>query len=198
MKITIIGAGNIGSTLGRKWSLAGHEVCFGVRTPADAKFDPLREVGAVVPVAGSLDDADVVLLSLPGGSVAEFASQYGARLAGKVVIDSTNNIRSAEMNNLSVLQEHIPDAKLIRAFNSLGWENFENPVLGGAQIDLFYCGHAGSRPIAEQLISEVGLRPIYLGDLDAAGVADGMTRMWFALAFAQGRGRRIAFKLMEE
>ncbi len=52
--------------------------------------------------------------------------------------------------------------------------------------------------MTDQLIADIGLRPIYIGDLDLAAVLDGMTRMWFALALAQGRGRRIAFKLLEE
>lgn len=198
MKITVIGAGNIGGVLGRKWSDAGHEVCFGVRNPADEKFDSMRSFGKFVHVAESLHSAEVVLLSLPGGSVADFASQYGASLAGKIVIDATNNIRSSEMNNIAVLRQKAPDANFIRAFNALGWENFENPILGGLQIDLFYCGHGGSRETADLLISDIGLRPIYLGDLDLVNVVDGMTRMWFALALAHGRGRRLAFKLIEE
>lgn len=198
MKIAIIGAGNIGGTLGRKWARTGHEVRFGVRNPADSKFDSLRSAGAVVSVAEALVAADVVLLSMPGGAVADFAEQHGATLAGKIVIDSTNSVRNAHMNNLTVLKEKSPEAKLIRAFNALGWENFEVPQINGVQIDLFYCGHAESRTITDQLIAEIGLRPIYIGDLDLAAVLDGMTRMWFALALAQGRGRRIAFKLLEE
>lgn len=65
-------------------------------------------------------------------------------------------------------------------------------------IDLFYCADAASRPAAEQLIGEIGLRPVYSGDLSAAAIVDGMTRLWFALAMGQGHGRRIAFKLLEE
>ncbi len=198
MKIAIIGAGNIGGTLGRKWARTGHEVRFGVRNPADSKFDSLRSVGTVLSVAEALVSADVILLSMPGGAVADFAEQHGATLAGKIVIDSTNSVRNAHMNNLAVLKEKSPEAKLIRAFNTLGWENFEVPQINGVQIDLFYCGHTESRTTTDQLIAEIGLRPIYIGDLDLAAVLDGMTRMWFALALAQGRGRRIAFKLMEE
>ena len=198
MRIAIIGAGNIGGTLGRKWALAGHEVRFGVRNPVDSKFDSLRAVGKVAPVVEALDGTDVVLLSMPGGAVADFAEQHGASLAGKIVIDSTNSIRNTYMNSLTVLKEKAPEAKLIRAFNALGWENFEVPLINGVQIDLFYCGHIDSRTVTDQLIADIGLRPIYIGDLDLAAVLDGMTRMWFALALAQGRGRRIAFKLLEE
>lgn len=198
MRIAVIGAGNIGGTLGRKWARAGHDVRFGVRNPADAKFGDLRSLGVVAPVSSSLEGADVVVLSQPGSAVAGFAAEHGASLTGKIVVDATNNVGSPEMNNLAVLKEKAPSASLVRAFSTLGWENFANPQLGGEVIDLFYCGHAASRAVVERLIADIGLRPIYLGDLDVAPVLDGLTRVWFALALGQGRGRRIAFKLMTE
>ena len=46
MKIAVIGAGNVGGTLGKRWARAGHEVAFGARNPADAKVAALvRESG---------------------------------------------------------------------------------------------------------------------------------------------------------
>ncbi|GAB4488266.1 MAG: NADPH-dependent F420 reductase [Anaerolineales bacterium] len=194
MKISIIGAGNIGKTLGGKWAQAGHPVNYGVRNPADPKHAGLNAVS----IAESLTEAEVVLLSLPGAGVAEFAAQFGARLNGKIVIDATNNPRSPQMNNLDALQSAAPDAVLVRAFSTLGWENFADPQLGGQQIDLFYAGSESARPAAEQLIREVGLRPVYLGGLEAVPALDGLTRAWFALAFGQGKGRRVAFKLLED
>jgi len=198
MKIAVIGAGKIGSTLGKKWAIAGHEIRFGVRNPSDQKYADLQYIGAVVSVDEAINDADVALVSLPGTAVVDFAKRHGAALSGKIVIDSTNNVRSREMNNLAILKDQTPGAHLIRAFNNLGWENFDNPKLGSVRIDLFYCCDPDSHPVAEQLISEVGLRPVYTGDLGAAPIVDGLTRLWFALAMGQGYGRRIAFKMLEE
>jgi predicted dinucleotide-binding enzyme len=198
MNITIIGAGNIGSSLGKKWAQAGHSLTFGVRNPGDSKFDELRPIGQVISIPESLISAEVVLLSLPGASVAEFAAQHGANLAGKIIIDATNNVRSPEMNNLAVLREKAPEARFVRAFSTLGWENFVNPQFGDQAADLFYCAQADARAAAEQLISEIGLRPVSLGELEAAPLVDSMTRLWFALVFGLGHGRRLAFKLLEE
>ena len=198
MKIAIIGAGNIGGTLGKKWANAGHEIRFGVRSPADPKFDELRLSGTILPITESLAGAEVVLLALPGAAVADFAAQHGAALGEKIVIDAANNVRGPELNSLAVLKANIPGAQFVRAFSTLGSENLVEPRIGGETVDLFYCGHAAARPVAEQLITASGLRPICLGDVDAAGLVDGMTRAWFALASGQGRGRRIAFKLLSE
>jgi hypothetical protein len=140
----------------------------------------------------------VVLLALPGAAAADFVTEHAQALQGKMVIDATNNVRGAEMNVLGLLGEAAPGARSVRAFSTLGWENFADPQIGGEQIDLFFCGHPVTRSTAEQLIAEVGLRPVYIGNVDSAAALDGMTRLWFALVLGQGYGRRIAFKLLTE
>ncbi len=201
MNIAVIGAGNIGKTLGEKWVAAGHTLRFGVRNPADPKFDTLRQrfgVAGVLSVAEAIDAAEIVVLAVPGAAVAEIAAEHGARLAGKIVIDTTNNGRAATLHNVDILSAAAPDAIQARAFSTLGWENFATPVLGGTQIDLFYCGDPRARATTDRLIADIGLRPIYIGGLDAAATVDGVARLWFALALGQKMGRRLAFKLLSE
>jgi len=111
MNIAIIGAGNIGKTLGSAWTSAGHAVQYGVRAPADTKFDALRaEVGttSVVDVAGAIDAAEVVVLAVPGAAIAEVAADHGAHLAGKIVVDTTNNMRGATLHNVDILAAQAP------------------------------------------------------------------------------------------
>ncbi len=203
MKIAILGSGNIGSTLGAKWARAGHAVTFGARNVDDPKYRALLEnVGgnsAVASVPEAVRAAEVVLFAIPGTAVEETVAGLGGALQGKIVIDATNRVRQPVMNSISAIAAAARDAKLFRAFSSLGWENFATPQLGGTQIDLFYCGVAGeAKEAVEQLIADVGLRPVYVGDVDQAALIDGMTRLWFALAVGQGYGRRIAFKLLAE
>jgi len=198
MNIAIIGAGNIGRTLGLAWLKAGHTVTFGVREPADPKLDDLRPTAPVHTVAEALAGADVVVLAVPGGAVAQFAAEHGAALAGKVVVDTTNNVRAPEMNNLAPLRTHAPQAALARAFSTLGWENFANPQLAGHAVDLFFTAAPAARATTETLIQAVGLNPVFVGDLEATPLVDGLTRLWFALAFNQGYGRRVALKVLHE
>lgn len=198
MNITIIGAGNIGGTLGKKWAAAGHQIWFGVRNPDRSKFDELRSVGEICAIDQALKHGEVVLLAQPGDAVADFAATHGATLADKTVIDATNNIHGRDFHSLALLAEKAPTAQLVRAFNNLGWECFKSPSINGEPIDLFYCAHAASRPVADKLIADAGLRPIYIGDVDTAPVVDGIARLWFSLVFGQKHGRHLAFKLMEE
>ena len=202
MKISIIGAGNIGSTLGKKWAAAGHEVVFGLREPQAARVQRLLEEIDGSVSAGTVAEAGagvaVILLAVPGDAVPAVVDQLGADLRGRIVIDATNEVDKLVMNSLVLLQGQATGASFYRAFNSLGWENFAEPVLGGVQADLFYCGDEGEgRPVVEQLICDVGLRPVYVGGLEQAPVLDNLTRLWFALALQRGYGRHLAFKLLQ-
>lgn len=200
MNIAILGTGNIGSTLGKKWAVAGHAITYGVRNPADPKYQTvLAETGeqaTLATLAEAAAAAEVVLLAIPGGAVDEFTAAHGDALAGKIILDATNRVGQAEINNFAAISAAAPDAKLYRAFSTLGWENFETPKLGGQPVDLFYCGDDSARATVEALITDLGLRPVYVGGRDQVGVIDGLTRLWFALAFGQGRGRRLAFKMV--
>lgn len=203
MNIAILGPGNIGGTLGKKWAAAGHQVRFGARQPDDPKYSSLLEgiqgEASVVTIDAALAFGQVVLLAIPGGAVSEMMAKLGGRLNGKIIIDATNRVGQADMSNFAAISVGAPEASLYRAFSTLGWENFETPKLGGQQIDLFYCGDAGdTRTAVEGLIADVGLRPVYVGGREQVGVIDGLTRLWFALAMGQGRGRRLAFKMISD
>src|SRR5205807_3752188 len=125
---------------------------------------------------------DVVLVALPGDVVASTAQTYAAQLNGRIIIDAANGAGDDSMQNLAPFRQHAPQAQLYRAFNSLGWENFAEPVFDGIQADLFYCGPDGdARTIVEQLISDVGLRPVYLGGSEQMGLLDSIAALWFAL-----------------
>ena len=188
MKIAVIGAGNIGRTLGGKWAAAGHEVVYGVRSPGASGTATIAEA-----VAG----AEVVVLAVPGGAAKDVLATLGRALAGKVVIDATNDTQGS--SKLHALDELHDDAHPVRAFNTLGWENFADPVFDGVAADLFYAAEEGpAKDIAERLIADVGLVPVWLGGVDAFDVVDSLTRLWFVLAFQRKLGRRLAFKMLRD
>ncbi len=189
MKIAVIGAGHIGGTLGDKWQAAGHETVHGLR-------DPAKKAGART-IPESLKGAEVVLLALPAGALTQFVEDHARQLDGKIVIDATNNFGGETFHQWPALTAAIPNAHLYRAFNSLGWDVFANPVIGGIQADLFYAGPEGATQKAvETLIEDVGLRPIWVGGTDHAETVDGVLRLWYTLA--RRYGRHIALKLITD
>ncbi|MGH2494954.1 MAG: NADPH-dependent F420 reductase [Ktedonobacteraceae bacterium] len=202
IKIAVLGAGNIGGTLGRKWVTTGHQVVFGVNNPDGEKAQKLRgELGDRAVIHTTADalvtNPDVVVMAIPGTTMDATIAQYANQLDGKIIIDTANKMGASTHNSFAALQQHTPHSPIYRAFNSLGWENFANPLFDGTPADLFYCGTDGaSRATVEQLISDIGLRPIYLGGVEQVGVVDSVLGLWFALAVSQGKGRNLAFKVL--
>lgn len=195
MRIGIIGTGNIGSTLGTALARAGQQVTLGSRRPAESGG---TEPGArVSDVSGALSDAEVVLLALPSGALDDFLGEHAGSLAGKLVVDATNRIGAPVANAAAQLAEAAPTARYARAFNTLGWENFADPVFDGEPADLFFSSSLADRPVLDELITAVGLRPAYLGE-GKQDVVDHALPLWFALVQAGGGNRRVAFRVLRK
>jgi 8-hydroxy-5-deazaflavin:NADPH oxidoreductase len=188
MKIAIIGTGNIGGTLGQGWLAAGHEVIYGSRTGAGEGPGGAPQLA----VGDALAGADVAVLAVPGGAVADVVAANGAALGGKVVIDATNRIGGPEVNGRAAITASAPGARYVRAFNTLGWENFADPIPGTA---LFFAADPGARPAAEELITALGLEPVFAGDATASGTVDALLPLWFALVEHNGGNRRVALSV---
>jgi 8-hydroxy-5-deazaflavin:NADPH oxidoreductase len=113
-----------------------------------------------------------------------------------VVIDATNDVGAERLNHADVYAESAPGARFARAFNTVGFEMFAEPAIGGEVADLFWCGPEDAG--VEQLIADVGLRPVRVGDIDAIEVVDGVCRLWLTLVFRQGYPRRLAFRMLAD
>ncbi len=193
MDITIIGTGFIGTTLGRALVGAGHHVTFGSRH-ADEGVGGVDVPGAdVVSVGDAIARADVVILALPGSAVGDLAAAHGPALAGKLVIDATNQMGAPVANSRSDLP---PTVRYARAFNTLGGENMADPVFTDGPADMFFSAPEEDRSTVETVIEDVGLRPIYVGE-DQEVLIDALFQLWVALAIRQGRGRRLALRLLD-
>jgi predicted dinucleotide-binding enzyme len=196
-----MGAGNIGGTLARKWAARDHHITLGVRNPHKSEVEQLlAELGPAARatlISDAANGADTVLFAVPGRSMHETVASMGDTLDEQVVFDATNNIGSSTFNSVAALTSAAPRAHIYRAFNTYGWENFETPVFGGTAADLIYAGPDGdARRVAEQLISEIGLQPVWLGGLDKAGLVDSLLPLWFTLSSERGLGRHFAFKIL--
>ncbi len=191
MDIAIIGTGFIGTTLGRALTGAGNQVTFGSR---HAGRDEVAIPGArVASIAEALSDPGAVILAVPGAAVPDLAASYGEALDGKLVIDATNRMGEPVANSRGSLPAGI---RYGRAFNTLGGENFADPVFSDGRADLFFSAPEGDRLLVERIIEDVGLRPVYVGE-GQEQIIDGLFQLWIALALKQGRGRRLAFRLLE-
>jgi len=192
MRIAVIGTGRIGSTLGAAFAQAGHDVALGSRNPKDSE----RDTPPVVDVPTALSGAEAVLLAIPAKSVPDFLASHAAQLEGPLLIDATNDVTGAVANAAAAIEQAVPNARYVRAFNTLGWENFAQPTFDGVAADLFFSAPEADRDVVERLITDVGLRPAYLGPRKQ-DLVDSVLPLWFTLAQLRGR-RHLAFRVLED
>lgn len=197
LRIAVAGTGNVGGTLGRALARGGHSVVFGSRDGSadDVAGDTSARVAAL---DAAFEGAGVVVLAVPAVAVAELVGEHAAALAGKLIVDATNDISgSGPANSFAAITAAVPTARYARAFNSLGFENIAEPRFGGTVADFFFSSSEQDRPVVEALIDAVGGRPVFVGE-GRAEVIDGILPLWFALAMGQGRGRHLAFRVLDD
>jgi hypothetical protein len=191
VQIAVVGTGFIGGILGRALAGAGHQVTFGSRHPDDDDVAGASSA-TVASIAAALDGADVIVLAIPGGAVAPLATAHKDALAGNLVIDATNSMGPVA-NSRAALPQTV---RYAGAFNTLGGENMADPVFDDGPADMFFSAVESDRNTVETIIEGVGLRPVYVGE-DEEAIIDCLFRLWVALAMKQGRGRRLALRLLE-
>ncbi len=190
----MVGTGFIGGILGRALARAGQEVTFGSRQAGEGGGEVAGETPArVAPVGEALAGAEVVILALPGAAVGELTAEFGDVLAGKLVIDATNRMGQPVANSRAALPQSV---RYARAFNTLGGENMADPVFADGPADMFFSAPVFDRSVLETIIEAVGLRPVFVGE-DKEDLIDALFLLWVELAMRQGRGRRLALRLLE-
>ncbi len=208
MKIGIIGAGNVGGTLGKAWARKGHQVFFGVQRPQDEKVRQLVEAAGPNARAGSPAEAatfgEVVVLATPWPAT-QAAIQSAGNLAGKIVIDCTNPL-TPDLSGLEVghtmsgaekVAQWAKGARVFKAFNTTGFNIMADPVINGTRTVMFVCGDdEAAKPAVLQLATDVGFDAVDAGKLTQARLLEPWALLWISLAFKGAVGRDFGFALL--
>jgi predicted dinucleotide-binding enzyme len=203
MRLGIIGAGNVGGTLGRLFEAQGHDVRFGVRDPDKQAAGglPRDRSGSVSEIAAF---GDVIFLAIPWSGVKEALAAAGS-LAGKTVIDCVNPLLP-DLSGLTLgtttsageeIARLIPQAKVVKCFNTLGYMNFAHPLFGDQKASMFFAGDdAGAKLIVSELGNQLGFDMIDAGPLAQSRWLEAMAMLWISMAYKYGGSQRSAFKLL--
>ncbi len=197
MRIAILGAGNVGGGLGRAFAAVGHDVVFGVRDPESTKtlaaLAEIPEADAATP-ADAVDDADVIVFALRPVAITATIADLPS-LKDRIVIDAMNRFDAGDLPSTTAdLAALLPGAKLAKAFNTIGFENFATAAVRTVPAAMFVAGDdPDAKRVAMALASEIGFRPEDAGGLANAKVLEEMVRIWMALA--QVHGRSVAFAI---
>jgi predicted dinucleotide-binding enzyme len=208
MKIAIIGAGNVGGTLGQGWARKGHQVFYGVRRPQDdATQELLRATGPAARAGAPAEAAAfgaVVVFATPWPAT-EAAVKSAGDLTGKVVIDCTNPLKpdlsGLEIGHTTSAAEKVAawakGAKVFKAFNTTGFNIMADPVINGTRTVMFVCGDdEAAKPAVMQLASDLGFEAVDAGKLTQARLLEPWAMLWISLAFRGTVGREFGFALL--
>ena len=144
MKIAIVGTGNVGTSLGSALIDKRYEIVYGSRNPDSTSVPNGARVKSQ---ADAVADSDVVIMAIPHGAVKDTVEAIGAeRFSGKTVIDVTNvydeNMRwvSGPKSAAEELAEMIPNAKVVKAFNTVFAKEMRTGSLNGEKLTLLVAG----------------------------------------------------------
>ncbi|WP_404402028.1 NADPH-dependent F420 reductase [Pelagibacterium halotolerans] len=201
MKIGVLGTGMVGNALATRLAGLGHEVMIAAREKGHPKTIAWAETNGANASHGSFADAarfgEMVIIAVPGTATLDAANLAGPEaLAGKVVIDVTNPLvpvpdglpvlDPALSNTTSVgeqLQAALPDAKVVKALNTVNCAVMADPSLVSGDHDIFISGNDdGAKAEVRRLLESFGWRSIIdLGDITAARGTEMAMPFWLRL-----------------
>jgi len=214
MNIGIIGSGDVGQALGAGFSVHGHDVKMGSRTPDSEKIKKWVVKTGVHTKAGTFDEAAkfanvAVLATLWSGTKNAIDIAGAENLSGKVVIDVTNPLifKQDAPPELAVghtdsggeqVQRWLPKSYVVKAFNIIGHAHMVNPEFPGGPPDMFICGNNDkAKQTVEEICTTFGWNTIDIGGMEGARILEPMSILWVKYGFQTGTWDH-AFKLLKK
>ena len=210
MNIGILGAGNVGGSLGKGLAEVGHNVLFGVR---DAEAGKVRALLAKIEgeaSAASVEEAarfgEVVIITIPFQAAEKVLPGLAEALRGKTIIDTTNAINwdngpvpALETSAAGRFAALLPGSHIVKAFNTIGAEHMSQPDFRGEAAGMFICGeNAEAKESVRHLTTGLGFEVYDAGPLRNARLLEHLAALWIHMATVGGLGRDIAFKLLHK
>ncbi|MFF7242206.1 NAD(P)-binding domain-containing protein [Streptomyces collinus] len=199
MKIGIIGAGNVGSALARRFVETGHDVRISASAADSPRLAEAARSGAAPTTTTELAHwAEAVLLAVPFSALdAALVDDVQVALVGKIVIDAINPL-AADFMSLTVghttsaseqVAARLPHSKVVKAFNTILAPNFATPQLGDKRLMLPIAGDdPAAKAIVLELGKQLGFDAVDSGVLSNARYLEPMAELLIQLAFGQGMG----------
>jgi hypothetical protein len=192
MKIAIIGKGNVGTALNNGLSKVGHQIKFGHRD--------LKE---------NVEDAakwgELIILAVPHENADNAIKNIKPYVNGKIVIDVMNAIGpnmnlgiSCTTSTAEQTQKKLPQAYVIKAFNTVFAPNQSTARVGNEQLTAFIAGdNLEAKQKVAQLTKDIGFDPVDCGPLKAARNLEAMANLIINLAYKYDMGNKMGYRLVK-
>ena len=199
MRVAVIGVGNVGGALASALTAAGHDVVVAASNSEKAAEAAAGLACEPAPSAReAADGADAVVLAIPFKAGHEVADEIRDQVAAKPVIDVTNSPGIVEegTSNAEAFQAWLPEANVVKAFNTVFASRLAEPNQDGQPLDGYIAGDDSSaKATAATLVRDAGLEPLDVGGLKMARALEGMAWANISLNMANNWPWHSAWKL---
>jgi predicted dinucleotide-binding enzyme len=214
MRVGILGTGDVGRALGKGFVTLGHDVKMGSREAKNEKaLAWAKEMGAKASVGTFADAAsfgEVIVLATLGVANESVLQMTGPeKLRGKVVIDTTNPLdfsggmppKLAVSGNDSAgerVQRILPDAHVVKAFNTVGNAFMFRPDFSGGPPDMFIAGtNDDAKKKVGGILQDFGWGVVDIGGIESSRYLEAMCMVWVLSAIRSNNWNQ-AFKLLRK
>jgi predicted dinucleotide-binding enzyme len=213
MKIGIIGSGAVGQALAKAFIAEGHEVMIGTRNTSKealVTFSKENKISlGILPEAAGF--GELLVVCTKGDGAKNALSIAGVEnLASKIIIDTTNPIAAIPPENcvlhftttldrslMEDLQQEFPDAKFVKAFNSVGNALMYKPDFAGIKPSMFICGNdEKAKETVTNILTSFGWETEDMGAVAAARAIEPLCILWCIPGFLKNQWGH-AFKLLK-
>ena len=214
--IAIIGAsGSMGAAISKSLAKGNYRLllCATQQEKAQAVVDdiknshPAATVEAIDCSREASWEADIIVVAVPYAAEKEVAQKIREVANQKIVIsianplnDTYNGLVTApDTSAAEELQKLLPNAKVVKAFNTTFAADFATPVIAGKQADAFIAGNdQEALQVVSELVSTAGFNPILAGDLAVSGTLERMQLMLIQLNMKYDYNWLASWKILHQ
>jgi 8-hydroxy-5-deazaflavin:NADPH oxidoreductase len=199
MNIGILGSGKVGGALGQGWAKQGHNVMFATRDPNSEKAKALLAATPNAKVAGlqeTVNASDILLIAFPWNVLPDVLKTLTG-LETKILIDATNRFTPGTAPSVvEELAQLVPGAKVIKAFNTIGFDHMDQPQFSAQPTMLIAGDDAQAKQTVMTLAEALGFEAMDAGMLQGAAAVESLAKAWVGLSRVWGRD--FAFKIVKK
>jgi 8-hydroxy-5-deazaflavin:NADPH oxidoreductase len=196
--ISIIGSGNMASTIGTRAAKHGHTIEFMSRNTAKAQA-LADQVGneATVGTFEARPAGDIVIVAVPYQSAVEVVAHYGDALTGKILVDITNPFNADGTGVVTTVGNSVSQqiraaaptgTHVVKALNTI----FGHVIAEGTPLDAFFAGDsAEAKAHVADFLKSLGMRPLDIGGLEMTYAVEWAAILLMGLA-RNGAGSNVA------
>ena len=209
MRVGILGSGDVAKSLGRGFLSEGHEVMLGSRDPGKlaAWVQGSGNSASRGTFAETSAFGELVVLAVQGTKAVDAIRTAGVgHLRGKIVLDATNPldmggglpklVGSLGSSSGELIQKALPEAFVVKAFNTVGNAHFYKPTFQDGPPDMFICGDdQGAKEQVSHICQDFGWNPLDVGGIGLSHYLEAAAMIWIITAYTGGHWNQ-AFKLL--